>query len=479
MASTISSNGSVQIRKHNSQSGTTSISVALTNFQYLSNAGSSIPASLTGAMWNYSTSKYFECTDEPFSQVQQDIPAKVIQLAQDAISGKLEDVTKFGIIKLFQSLGSDPGTLAKTFGRGAEKITKITHDIALGSFDISELGLDVYLSLGYSNTDIFKDCSVNEQNIVATSVFDHSFFLEPEGPPTGQPVFGVSISGKVFDASSNQPIANALVSLAGPLSGNPNQVTGSDGSFMFSNPIAAPMAQYSLSVSQFGYIPSSAQFTLSVGQSKLQDFYLAKPGPKSCVPSGAMAVLVHGSNVDAYLPDGSYQELNTGVDLVPIEDTSIAATHINTPSPVNSCSSNPATGETVCTANNSDIYTLAGQGLLATLTSAASGALQSSGGACANCGVSIDPTINSAIISMSLANGAASGFQMLDLGTNSLSDPIFTHAPGVAGPNVSESFAAGIVTEGKLSRRFLLSPSEDAGTQADYQLFDISFPASP
>ena len=80
---------------------------------------------------------------------------------------------------------------------------------------------------------------------------------------------------------------------------------------------------------------------------------------------------------------------------------------------VNSCASNPITGQTVCTANNSDVYLLTGTSLGSTLTSSGSGTINFSGGNCTNCGVAMDAVHNKAVIGLSL--DGVPGFQFLNL----------------------------------------------------------------
>lgn len=450
----------------------TSISVALTRLEFLTQSIASIPVSLTAGMWQYLRSKYLTCTIEPLSQIKQDLPTLIIQFALTS-AGK--SAGQIGVVKLFSAVSSDAGAIATTVAKGVKTILKVP---SLTSFDISILELDTYLALGYSDSDQFRICSVDPNNFLATLVLDHSFYLEPQGSPTGQPLFGVEISGHVIDTSSKQPIAGALVRLSGPTSDE--QLSATDGSFLFSKPIAFPTATYFISASELGFVPSGISFGLGAGESHQEDIGLSKPGAASCVPAGAMAVLVHGANVDAYVPDGSFQELGTGVDVVSIEPGTSLGIHITTPNPVNSCSSNPANGVTVCTANNTDLYKIIGTDLNQTITSSGSGSFITTGGNCTNCGVVVDPTTNRAIIGESLGFGSSSGYQLLDIGTGSLDPPIALQIPGSTGPGISESFAAGIVTKGRLSNRFILSPSEAAnGSGADYQLVDISLPASP
>jgi hypothetical protein len=141
-------------------------------------------------------------------------------------------------------------------------------------------------------------------------------------------------------------------------------------------------------------------------------------------------VLVQGTNVTAYLPNGSWMSSLSGVQVVPIEPTG-TVTSIVTPGVVNSCASNWVSGETVCTASDNDVYLITGNSLNATLTSGATSQASFSGGSCANCGVAINAVTNTAIIPMGLippGNGfdSGSGFQFLDLGTNTFTDPLPT-----------------------------------------------------
>jgi hypothetical protein len=113
----------------------------------------------------------------------------------------------------------------------------------------------------------------------------------------------------------------------------------------------------------------------------------------SCLPTSSLSVLIGGGesghNVTAYVPLGSWSEATTGVRVVPLEPTGPATTILTT-GPVNSCSSNSATGTTVCTGNNNDVYVINGTTLTATSTAHGSGTLVFSGGSCTSCGVAFD-----------------------------------------------------------------------------------------
>jgi hypothetical protein len=184
--------------------------------------------------------------------------------------------------------------------------------------------------------------------------------------------------------------------------------------------------------------------------------------PSACIPSGALGVLLSGANVDAYDPNSAWGGAPSGatgvkgVQLVPIEGTDARAT-ISTPNEVNSCSGNSATGTTVCTANNTDVYIINGSKLTATLTSGATRLAAFSGGAgfCENCGVVIDSTSNTAFLGIGLAGDRnQTGYQTLDLTSNTFGVPI------PSGTGISEGFAVDPI------RHLILSPNE----QNSYEL---------
>lgn len=168
----------------------------------------------------------------------------------------------------------------------------------------------------------------------------------------------------------------------------------------------------------------------------------------SCLPSSSLSVLIQGSNVTSYVPKGAWSAAGTGISVVPVEGAGSSAV-ITTPNVVNSCSSNSVTGQTVCTANNTDVYLLSGSTLSNTLTSSGSGSLSFSGGSCTNCGVVVNAAADTATIGLSLATGG--GYQFLNLATNSFQTPIAT---GTGSTGISEDIAIDPV------RNFILSPTE-------------------
>src|SRR5207302_439331 len=75
----------------------------------------------------------------------------------------------------------------------------------------------------------------------------------------------------------------------------------------------------------------------------------------SCEPSSSLSVMVQGSNVTSYVPKGNWTGGATGISAVNVEGSAITPTQISTPDIVNSAGSNPTTGTTVATSNNTDV----------------------------------------------------------------------------------------------------------------------------
>jgi hypothetical protein len=188
------------------------------------------------------------------------------------------------------------------------------------------------------------------------------------------------------------------------------------------------------------------------------------PAANACLPSSSLSVLVQSKNATAYLPQGSWGAGTAAVKVVPIETSSGlgtggAPTSITVGNVPNSCSSNSATGETVCVGNNTDVYLINGTTLTSTLTSGATSSQHFSGGTCQNCGVVVDSTTNKALITIGLETGGPGGYQFLDLaGTPAFESPI------PAGTATSENVSIDPI------RHLVLSPNE----ASIYQLTDIS-----
>lgn len=176
----------------------------------------------------------------------------------------------------------------------------------------------------------------------------------------------------------------------------------------------------------------------------------------SCIPTSSLAVSL-GTQVVAYAPNGYWEGGSTGIQYVPIEGGGSPAT-ITTPQVVNSCASNSVTGETVCTADNTDVYLITGSTLNTTLTSGSTDRASFSGGSCNNCGVAINAATNTAVIAGGFSGASGDGVQFLNLATNTFATPFPTvHA-------VSEDISI------DSSRNLILSPGEGGF----YDLFQIS-----
>jgi hypothetical protein len=191
---------------------------------------------------------------------------------------------------------------------------------------------------------------------------------------------------------------------------------------------------------------------------------LTPPPPGSCQGASSLTVLVSGTNVIAYVPKGNWSVTQVNdVSVVNVEGSSIAPTRIPTPNVVNSCASNALTGQTVCTANNTDVYVLTDTKLTSTLNSAGSGRIFFSGGSCTDCGVAMDAIHNRAVIGLSLSGSP--GFQVLNLGLSPSFEPPFTSP-------------AGRISEDPLidpTRDLLLSANEGNG----YEIVNLSTSTSP
>jgi hypothetical protein len=188
-----------------------------------------------------------------------------------------------------------------------------------------------------------------------------------------------------------------------------------------------------------------------------------KPPAGSCLPSSSLSVLVRGSNVTSYVPKGDWSHTPvTDISVVNIEGSSITPTRITTPNVVNSCASNSVTGQTVCTANNTDVYLLSGTTLNSTLTSSGVGSVGFSGGTCTDCGVAMDGVHNKAVIG--LAVEALPGFQFLDLSTSTF-EPAFRTPAG----SISEDVLIDPI------RNLLLSANENG----NYEIVNVATTTSP
>jgi len=196
------------------------------------------------------------------------------------------------------------------------------------------------------------------------------------------------------------------------------------------------------------------------------DAYIAitRPlSPTACNPTSSLSLLLGQNGVVAYIPNGNWGSSQTGIQVVPIEPPG-TATPIATAGVVNSCASNSVTGETVCTANDTDVYLINGTNLLATLTSGSTAATDTSGGNCFNCGVAIESNSNTAVLGIGYSNApSGSAIQFLNLGSNTFSPPV------PAANEISEDVLWDPI------RQLILSPDEDG----IYDLYRLQSGSTP
>jgi RHS repeat-associated protein len=205
----------------------------------------------------------------------------------------------------------------------------------------------------------------------------------------------------------------------------------------------------------------------------------------SCLPASSLSVLFSpDGSVSAYVPNAFYNYPTTGIQHVPLEGGGVPVT-IDTPNPVNSCASNSVTGQTVCTSNTKDVYLISGSTLTATLTSGATSSGTFTGGSCQTCGVAIDSSTNTALLSVGLVDPVSGsnmgGFQFLDLATNTFATPIETRrAPMRFG--VPEQTSEAVMLDP--IRHFALSANEHGYYEivqpgSSPRVFDLLLPNGP
>ena len=178
----------------------------------------------------------------------------------------------------------------------------------------------------------------------------------------------------------------------------------------------------------------------------------------ACVPTSSLGVVAPVSGpapVKAIVPQGAWSSSTTGIKVVQLETGGGAAVPpitIPTGSDViNSCAGNPATGESVCVANNAQVYHLNASNVPTVLTSASNATTGFSGGSCRNCGVAVNALTNQAVIAMGhLGSPSGSALQTLDLATHTFSTPLDLFA------EVSEDISI------DPTRGLILSPNESS-----------------
>ncbi len=220
--------------------------------------------------------------------------------------------------------------------------------------------------------------------------------------------------------------------------------------------------------------PDPRVLVFANANAKTDNFKTRESVPQgSCQPSSSLSALVSGTKVTSYVPKGHWSSGATNVAVVNVEGSTLGVpATIVTPNAVNSCASNSVTGQTVCTANNNDVYLISGTTLGSTMTSAGSLTISFSGGSCTNCGVAMDAVHNKAVIALSL--GGFGGYQYLNLGGVPAFEPAFaSQAPsggaGVFPANISED----ILIDPFLN--LILSPDE----RGNFELVNVATTTIP
>lgn len=221
--------------------------------------------------------------------------------------------------------------------------------------------------------------------------------------------------------------------------------------------------------------PGDANFTTIAGSCEEVSVTVTSHALTCLAGSSLGVVLLPKSgatgNVTAYVPKGYWDGGSTGLFVENIEGILGPAVSIATPNVTNSCSSNSATGQTVCVANNTDVYLITGTTLNSTLTSGSNAYASFSGGYCENCGVAVNPYNNTAVINMGISGSpSGSGVQILDLKTNTFG-PLFP-----MNEEVSENISIDV------TRSLILTAGEDGNatllqiqSNGSLKEFDSSF----
>ena len=202
-------------------------------------------------------------------------------------------------------------------------------------------------------------------------------------------------------------------------------VLGTTDRFNVNIPAGLATGNYFVTIAD--HAAGDADFTTNAGSCSLVAVTGSSAVLNACVAGSSMGVLLPkggaAGNVTAYVPKGYWSGTTTGVFTQNIEGTIGAFASIPTTHIVNSCSSNPATGQTVCVANNTDVYLITGNTLNTTLTSGSNTTASFSGGSCNNCGVALNANNNTAVINMGVIGGTDGGAQVLNLNTNTFAAP--------------------------------------------------------
>jgi hypothetical protein len=271
--------------------------------------------------------------------------------------------------------------------------------------------------------------------IAVHSAFGATAHLTTVSPSSGVAgVTNANITGSGFPSIGSMVAADVVVTFAascggavdGTSQGNTIKViAGNVDRVNFNVPSGLPTGTYFISITDT--LDGAGDFASD--NCAVMDVTGSSSILNACVAGSSIGILLPpagaAGTVTAYVPKGYWSGATTGVFVKNIEGAPGPAATVETANIVNSCSSNPATGETICVANNTDVYRITGTTLNATLTSGSDALLifPDGGGGCNNCGIAINAANNSAVINMGLSGTTEGGVQILNLGTGVFSPP--------------------------------------------------------
>jgi hypothetical protein len=274
--------------------------------------------------------------------------------------------------------------------------------------------------------------------LVAHSAFGQVKLNGLASPPGGiSGVDSVGVIGSPFPSGMINP-ANVVVSIARSCGGtavartHATSVAAAQGSAMqvtFTIPPSLATGTYYVTITD----DHDTRFTTITGS--CSELHVLS----ACGGGGAIGVLLPKGgrgNVIAYVPGDAEQAGvfgSQGIFVQNIEGFPGPNAKISAAEPVSACSSNPATGQTVCTGRD-QVYVVAGTTVNKTLSDGFSGFIVGFGSfICDTCGVATNAANNTAVINGSIGGGivdagglpaVSSGVQVLDLNTNT-SGPVF------------------------------------------------------
>jgi hypothetical protein len=277
--------------------------------------------------------------------------------------------------------------------------------------------------------------------VAAQSAFGQVELTTETTPSNGVAgVTNVSLIGEGFPVGTISP-GNIVVTLASSCGGPAvatsmgntiKKIFGSTERVNFNIPGGIKAGTYFVTIADSA--SGDADFTTIPGSCSALQVTSSSAILNACVAGSSMGVLLPGNgaagNVTAYVPQGYWEGGGKGIFVQNIEGAINPPVNIVTPSVANSCSSNPATGQTVCVANNKDVYLITGTALTNTLTSSSNGTAGFSGGVCNNCGVAVNAANNTAVINMGVVGGpgtSGDGVQIVNLTTNTFSPAFETN----------------------------------------------------